>query len=467
VTFNSITFFVFLGIVVGFYRLATPRLRNPLLLVASYVFYGWWDWRFLSLIVVSTAVDFFVGLRLGSTRIEPRRKLLLITSVVVNLGILGVFKYAEFFTESFGSVLDAMGFESDFAVIHVILPVGISFYTFQTMSYSFDVFRRRLSPTTNLIDFATYVAFFPQLVAGPIERASHLMPQIVNRGRPMATGVQLYRAGELILGGMFRKVVIADGVAAAVDAAFTAPESQSWLALLTGTVAFAVQIYGDFSGYSRIARGVSLLFGVELVTNFAEPYLARNITEFWRRWHISLSDWLRDYLYIPLGGNRGTRAKTYRNLMLTMLLGGLWHGAAWTFVIWGGLHGAYLVVHRLAFGGAVPRERIAARDTPRILATFMAVVIGWVFFRAATPGEAFDVLFRIARFDAGTTDYSATLLVATMVCLTVAIDVANRGLLTSRRVQGPVLVGIRAGLAIATIVVFSGATPTPFIYFQF
>jgi alginate O-acetyltransferase complex protein AlgI len=352
-TFNSVTFVVFFAVVLGIYWKAPPRWRNPILLVSSYVFYGWWDWRFLGLLMISTGVDFTIGRRLHASTNDRRRLQLLVTSLVVNLGILGAFKYFGFFVDGAVDLLTSLGIEASPTTLEILLPVGISFYTFQTISYTFDIYRRRIEPTNDLIAFGTYVSYFPQLVAGPIERAQHLMPQILNSARPFPDDSGRREAARLILVGLIKKVVLADGVARLANDAFDQADSASAVVLIVGVVAFGIQIYGDFSGYTDIARGVSKLLGIELIVNFTQPYLSRNITEFWRRWHISLSDWLRDYLYIPLGGNRSGTLATYRNLMITMLLGGLWHGASWNFVIWGGLHGAYLVIHKLVRGGKV------------------------------------------------------------------------------------------------------------------
>ena len=388
--FNSLQYAAFLPVVwIGYRNLASTRKQNTWLLLASYVFYGSWDWRFLSLIVLSTTVDFFVGQRLASA-VGSARSRLLAVSLAVNLGLLGVFKYLGFFVDSAADMLTAVGLEPNIALLNIVLPVGISFYTFQTISYTFDIYRRRIEPERDPITFALYVAYFPQLVAGPIERARQLLPQI--RGERNRADVDtIWTSLRLILVGLFKKVAIADTVAPLVSKTFDSPQGSVTAAV--GILAFSLQIYGDFSGYTDIARGTSRLFGIELVRNFRQPYLSRNITEFWRTWHISLSDWLHDYLYIPLGGNRGPRLRTYRNLMITMLLGGLWHGASWNFVVWGGLHGLYLIVDR-ALGrvehrGA--RRPILLSDSPAILFTFTVVTLTWVFFRAADLSEAIDV----------------------------------------------------------------------------
>lgn len=474
-TFNSFEFFVFLPLVLGAYWLMRRRQQNVLLLVASYVFYGWWDYRFLSLIAISTLVDFVIAQRIQRAVSDRSRKWWLFGSLAVNLGILGFFKYFGFFVESAARVLEAVGLSVNQTTLSIVLPVGISFYTFQTISYTFDVFRRRIEPERNLITFGVYVAYFPQLVAGPIERAQHLLPQIQGeRRRP--TAFDVWTASWLILTGLFKKIVLADGLATIVQERFADPASHGSLSLLLGVYAFAIQIYGDFSGYSSIARGTSRLFGIELMRNFEQPYLSTNITQFWRTWHISLSTWLHDYLYVPLGGNQRGRRRTYINLMLTMLLGGLWHGAAWTFVVWGGLHGAYLTTHR-ALGAYEPRGRPGAPsrgDWWRVILTFHLVGFAWIFFRADGIGQAWDYVMGLARVGdlagPGELTVGATAaLVAIMMIASFSLDWVdrNRARFQPLAVWRPLPLGIAAGLMVIGLLVFGGGAPEPFIYFQF
>ncbi len=398
--FNSLAFVVFFSIVLPLYYSLSHRWQNRFLVVASYVFYGYWDWRFLALLALSTVTDFFVARRLESADKERTRRALLLTSLFVNLGILFFFKYYDFFVDSAIAVLSQVGLEPNAPLLQVILPVGISFYTFQTLAYTIDVYRKKQRATSDFTAFALYVAYFPQLVAGPIERASRLLPQIQRPRRVSAEALQ--SGAQLILWGFVKKVVVADGLAPYVERCFAHPESFSSGALLLGVYAFAFQIYSDFSGYTDIARGVSRLMGIELMENFRQPYWSRNITEFWRRWHISLSSWLRDYLYIPLGGNRNGRGRQYVNLLLTMLLGGLWHGAAWTFVIWGALHGGFLALHKIWTQG----KKIGIEGVPdgpgawvlfigKAIATFHLVCLTWIFFRAESIYDAQDYLFAI------------------------------------------------------------------------
>lgn len=466
--FNSLTFALFLPVVLVCHWMAPPRWRNGVLLAASYMFYGAWDWRFLGLLLLSTVVDYSVAQRLGGTEAQRARKALLLLSMTVNLGVLGLFKYAGFFSDSLAELAASAGLTLDGPTLDVLLPVGISFYTFQTMSYTIDVYRRRLEPVSDPIVFATYVAYFPQLVAGPIERAHNLLPRIQRADRPPPARDAIESALALILLGLVKKVVIADGVAVVADRLFDDPSGVSSLAAAAGVLAFSIQIYGDFSGYTDIARGVSRLLGIELVVNFRQPYLSKNITEFWRRWHISLSDWLRDYLYIPLGGNRGGTLATHRNLMLTMLLGGLWHGASWNFVLWGGLHGLYLVVHRLVRGGKVDDRSVGWGQLPSVASTFVLVSLTWVFFRAPDAQTSLAV-FRALAAQSGATDAGHLVLVGALGGLMVVIDtVARRHELPQpMAVPRPIATGATVGAAVVALIVFSGATARPFVYFQF
>lgn len=340
--FTQPLFFVFFALIFcTVWLIPSHNTRKLLLLVASYTFYAAWDWRFCSLIAISTVIDFLAGQQLGRASEILRRKAWLILSLTANLGILGFFKYYDFFIES-GSGL--LGLDPS-RTMNIVLPVGISFYTFQSMSYTIDIYRRQLKPVSGFTDFALYVSFFPQLVAGPIVRASHFLPQLSTK--KSFSDIRFQVAFTLFLIGFIKKACISDNIALLIDPVFAAPDAFTAASLWIATVFYAVQIYCDFSGYTDMAIAIAALLGFQLQLNFRFPYFASNIAEFWQRWHISLSTWLRDYLYIPLGGNRGGSIKTYRNLMITMLLGGLWHGAAWNFVIWGGLHGGALAVHRV------------------------------------------------------------------------------------------------------------------------
>jgi len=392
--FNSLVFLLFFGVVLLVHMSSLSwRAKKLNLLIASYLFYGAWNPPFVSLIVISTLVDWFATRRMSRTESAHVRKLLLLTSMIANLGLLGFFKYSGFLLDSFVAGLHLVGIEFRAAAPDIILPVGISFYTFQTMSYTIDVYRGRAKPWHSFLDFALYVTFFPQLVAGPIVRSEHFLPQCVESRR--ATGAQLGWGFTLLLVGLFHKVAIADALLGPVaDKVYQAGLHPGFYEAWSGTFAFAGQIFCDFFGYSTCAIGVAMCVGFWLPENFRWPYGAIGFSDFWRRWHISLSSWLRDYLYISLGGNRNGPRRTQINLMTTMLLGGLWHGAAWTFVVWGGLHGAYLIAERWVKRWTEPHAW--ARTLPVLvlgaLFTYFLVCITWVFFRAHEFDTAFSML---------------------------------------------------------------------------
>ena len=464
--FNSPEFLVFCLLVYGLYLTLPFRFQNYMLLIASYIFYGWWDVRFLFLVALSTTIDFWVGLMIDDGRLRLRQWLLpalfltmsaviflgmnpaallpqtdgnmdisklirapmlgwslagvivflslvslvfwvlqsvenskrriccLMVSLITQLGLLGVFKYFNFFAESLSAALNGIGIQSSSLHLNIILPVGVSFYTFQSLSYTIDIYRRQFKPTDRFLDFALFVAYFPQLQAGPIERARHLIPQL-SKPRNIDL-VKTSRGLYLIILGFFKKIAIADGVSPVVDQIFSSSGRITWIDIIVGTTLFAVQIYCDFSGYTDIARGISKLFGIDLIVNFNQPYFATNPQEFWRRWHISLSTWLRDYLYLPLGGNRGGLFFICRNLMITMLLGGLWHGAAWNFVLWGFYQGSALCVYRIwrdRFPEVVePADNRSAimHNVRRLAASAVFLVVvcyGWLLFRAHSFGQ--------------------------------------------------------------------------------
>ncbi|MFN3202879.1 MAG: MBOAT family O-acyltransferase [Bradymonadia bacterium] len=473
-TFNSWTFLAFCIIVYGLYYRLPHRGQNWLILIGSYVFYGAWDWRFLGLLWVSTAVDFAVGKAIEATDEQTRRKRLLWISLGTNLGILGFFKYFNFFADSLVGAMAAFGVEVDAVTLEIVLPVGISFYTFQTLAYSIDVYRGRMKAVRDPLDFAIYVAFFPQLVAGPIERAQNLMPQI-SQPRTV-TAEQLYSGAQLVLIGLFRKIMIADIAADRANQAFANAADMTTIPLLLGVLMFALQIYGDFSGYSSIARGLSRMLGVELMENFRHPYFSTNITVFWRRWHISLSSWLRDYLYISLGGNRGPQWFVYRNLMLTMLLGGLWHGASWNFVVWGGIHGLALALHKLWLRGEKPPAKAsfatvgdASKAVMGWLVTMLVVGFAWVFFRAQTFEQSAAVLSGIAAFDLSDLSLSFFKQPLYLIACVLFIDIPqhrtgdqNAMLKWHWAIRGIVYTGM-----ILYMVAFHSEQEVPFIYFQF
>ncbi|MBN1186775.1 MAG: MBOAT family protein [Bacteroidales bacterium] len=398
--FNSIDFAIFLPIVFILYWFVINRnlkTQNLLIALASYVFYGWWDWRFLSLILFSTFVDYLVGLGLLKQENQTKRKLLLLTSILVNLGFLGFFKYYNFFLDNFVSAFSFFGKEINANSLNVILPVGISFYTFQTLSYSIDVYKRKLEPTKDFIAFAAFVSFFPQLVAGPIERATNLLPQFYNKRSFDYT--KATDGMRQILWGLFKKIVIADNCAEFANQIFNNSTDYSGSILVLGALFFTFQIYCDFSGYSDIAIGTARLFGFDLMRNFAFPYFSRDIAEFWRRWHISLSTWFRDYLYIPLGGSRGGLWMKIRNTFIIFVVSGFWHGANWTFIVWGALNAVYFLPLLLAKKNRNNIDVVAKgkffpdfREFLFMLLTFSLTVFAWIFFRAESIEHAIQYI---------------------------------------------------------------------------
>ncbi len=401
--FNSIDFAIFLPIVFILYWFVINKnlkLQNLLIVAASYLFYGWWDWRFLSLIFFSTVVDYSVGLALKKELSNGKRKILLWISILVNLGFLGFFKYYNFFLDNFVTAFSFFGITVNASSLNIILPVGISFYTFQTLSYTFDVYKRKLVPTRDFIAFSAFVSFFPQLVAGPIERATHLLPQFYKkRTFDYNNAVDGMRQ---ILWGLFKKIVIADNCAKYANMIFNNSSTYSGNTLLLGALFFTFQIYGDFSGYSDIAIGTSRLFGFNLMRNFAYPYFSRDIAEFWRHWHISLSTWFRDYLYIPLGGSRGGVRMKVRNTFIIFIVSGFWHGANWTFIIWGALNAIYFLPLLLTRKnrnnmGIIAKGKYfpSLKEIFSILITFTLTVIAWIFFRAQNLNHALCYLSTI------------------------------------------------------------------------
>jgi len=397
--FNSLDFAIFFPLVFAFYWIVAKNktARNIFLLAASYFFYGWWDWRFLFLIVISSLVDYVVGYQLPQTNNYKRRKLLLGLSLLVNLGFLCYFKYTNFFIETFVDSFSLFGKSIEVSTLNIVLPVGISFYTFQTLSYTIDIYRNQLKPTKDILSFFTFVAFFPQLVAGPIERASHLLPQFYKTYR---FNYELVKSGLLLMAfGLFKKMVIADRVAILVNQVYNNPSEYHGYETIVATVFFAFQIYCDFSGYSDIAIGIGRTMGFDLMKNFDSPYFSKSITEFWRRWHISLSTWFRDYVYIPLGGNRKGEARTYFNLFAVFLISGLWHGAAMTFIIWGAIHGLIIMLEKalIPFRTYTYNTLRVKRDSFSnklvfVGITFLIVCISWVFFRANSLKDAFSII---------------------------------------------------------------------------
>jgi D-alanyl-lipoteichoic acid acyltransferase DltB (MBOAT superfamily) len=468
--FNSVVFLWFFLIVYSLYLLTMRRLRlqNALLLVAGYVFYGWWSVKFLSLLVWTTVFDYVIARLLGRTEDQRRRKILLVFSLTSSLTILGVFKYFNFFADSLAAVLTALGLHPGSHVLNVVLPMGISFYTFQTMAYVIEVYKRKTEPCRNLLDFAVYSAFFPQLVAGPIERPWSLLPQVQ---RPRQITPAMVNAGLwLVLWGYFKKLVIADGLARLSEVTFATGLPVHGVDVILGILAFTVQIYADFSGYTDIARGLAHLLGFELLLNFRLPYFAKDPSDFWQRWHISLSQWYRDYLYIPLGGSRHGEWKTCRNLLVTMLLCGLWHGAAWHFVAWGGYHGLLSAAYRLA--GRL-RPAGSERTGPllnlgRTLLMFAFAALGWTLFRANTVSDAWHLL-RQASFATTVSTSSFVKYLALCVSPLVVLDTWQHraGDLLAPSKAPVVLRGLLYGALLVGLICIGARTGVDFIYFQF
>jgi alginate O-acetyltransferase complex protein AlgI len=486
--FNSIDFAVFLPIIFILYWFVfknTLKLQNLLIVVASYVFYGWWDWRFLSLILFSTLVDYSIGRFLAVNQNEKTRKLLLFTSIVVNLGFLGFFKYYNFFLDNFKAAFTLFGSELSVSGLEIVLPVGISFYTFQTLSYTIDVYRKNLEPTKDFIAFTAFVSFFPQLVAGPIERATNLLPQFYqSRKFDYSKAVDGMRQ---ILWGLFKKVVIADNCAEYANLIFNNSDAYHGSTLFLGAFFFTFQIYGDFSGYSDIAIGVSRLFGFNLMRNFAFPYFSRDIAEFWRRWHISLSTWFRDYLYIPMGGSKGGTWMKVRNTFAIFLVSGFWHGANWTFIVWGLLNAIYFLPLLLTNKnrnhlGVVAENKMfpSIKELFSMASTFFLTVIAWVFFRAENINHALTYLQQMflgfAKKSSFVETYNliywetgyAIFFVFTFFIAVEWLGRRNQFAIEKLLFESPFMIRISFyTLVVFLISIFSKSDHSPFIYFQF
>jgi len=477
--FNSIDFAIFLPIIFILYWFVTNKnlkLQNLLIVISSYTFYGWWDWRFLSLILFSTIVDYLIGISLSKQENQTKRKTLLWTSILVNLGFLGFFKYYNFFLDNFINAFSFFGTEINANSLNIILPVGISFYTFQTLSYTIDVYKRKLEPTKDFIAFSAFVSFFPQLVAGPIERATNLLPQFYKKRHfDYSKAVDGMRQ---ILWGLFKKMVIADNCAQYVNMIFNNSSEYSGSTLVLGAVFFAFQIYGDFSGYSDIAIGTSRLFGFNLKQNFAFPYFSRDIAEFWRRWHISLSTWFRDYLYIPLGGSRGGTWNKIRNIFIIFIVSGFWHGANWTFIVWGALNALYFLPVFMTNNNRKNLNIVAqhkylpnAKEFLSMLLTFGLTTLAWVFFRADNIDHAlsyFSTIFSHSVFKSSEIFPSGLLL---LILFFLCIEWINRnkqyGLEKFNKQKFKFLDTILLFIVFWSIVIWNSNKEVEFIYFQF
>ena len=480
--FNSIDFAIFLPLTFILYWLLSNKkliFQNLLIVICSYIFYGWWDWRFLSLIIFSTIVDYSVGISLSRTEIKLKRQLLLWTSIVVNIGFLAFFKYYNFFLDNFLEAFSFFGSDINASSLNIILPVGISFYTFQTLSYTIDVYRKQINPTKDIVAFSAFVSFFPQLVAGPIERAKNLLPQFYQQ-RVFSNDAA--RDGlKQILWGLFKKIVIADNCAVFANMIFDNHLAYSGSTLFLGSIFFAFQIYGDFSGYSDIAIGTSRLFGFNLKPNFAFPYFSRDIGEFWRRWHISLSTWFRDYLYIPLGGSQGNKWVTTRNIILVFTVSGFWHGANWTFIFWGFINAVlflpliltnrnrkYITNDGATVASFKPFELL------RMVNTFILVCFTWIFFRAENLDHAFSIIAKIFSYSIFTSPIPTGLesSYTTLALLVVFILIEWMGRTSLYAIQDVTNILVNPFrwifyLALVFAILFLGGEGQQFIYFQF
>ena len=477
-SFTSLEFLVFITLfTAGFMTIARTRIFTPFLLVSSYIFYGFWDYRFCLLLALSTSIDFYCGMKIAEAESREKARIYLFTTLGANLGILFFFKYFNFFIDSAEVALSALGVEIGRRTLEIILPVGISFYTFQNLSYSLDLYSGTLkTPERSFLRYATFVSFFPQLVAGPIVRARDLLPQI--QRAPVKVPFAMRFAGlEKVIWGFFLKLGLADNASAVVDARFAQPEFYNALSHIIGLVCFSLQIYGDFAGYSLIAIGLAQIYGYTLPVNFARPYFATGMSDFWKRWHISLSSWLRDYVYVPLGGNRGQWLRA-RNIVITMLLSGLWHGAAWTFVLWGALHAALSLaedgVRWLAARSPVPLGGLT-RGPGRILLSafiFIIITLTWLPFRADSMETVWTILSIIAAQDfslpSGMQQMSALFRVAVVGALVFMVDALTEMGARQRYAGTNVVVRSAAcSVLVVVLLLFGSFDNRSFIYFQF
>jgi alginate O-acetyltransferase complex protein AlgI len=479
--FNSFSFAIFLPIVFVLYWFVmnkSLKLQNILLLVASYYFYSCWDYRFLFLLIFSTVLDYATGIKMYEAKTESLKKFWFWLSIIINLGFLGVFKYYNFFADSFSDALSLIGFQAGFVTLNVILPVGISFYTFHGLSYVIDIYKNRIKPERNFIDYSLFVSFFPLLVAGPIERATHLLPQI--KSKRAFNYSQALDGLRQILWGLFKKIVIADNCAQYANMIFNNSGDYSGSTLVLGALFFTFQIYCDFSGYSDIALGTARLFGVELLRNFAYPYFSRDIAEFWRRWHISLSSWFRDYLYIPLGGSKGGIWMKIRNTFIIFLVSGFWHGANWTFLIWGALNAIYFLPLLLLNLNRDNLETVAQgkifptfKEIFSIIITFSLTVFAWIFFRAASVDHAIEYIggiFSKSLLSIPSVETKAYLILF-VVLIFMMVEWIGReyryGIEFVKKIKSPIARIVLYYTIIIMILVLGNFTENEFIYFQF
>jgi D-alanyl-lipoteichoic acid acyltransferase DltB (MBOAT superfamily) len=494
-TFNSLQFAGFFAAVLLLYSLLRQRGQNTLIVVAGLLFYGAFDWRFPLILAVSTLVDFVVAQGIEGTDRPTARKALLGVSLVVQLGLLATLKYLNFFASNATHLLDHLGLRADYTTIHLILPIGISFYTFQTLGYVITVYRGDMKPERNLLTFATFVSWFPVLLAGPIGRADVILPQLRKR-RELPSRPMVESALMLIFTGLVKKVVVADALASYVSTVYNQPFVYGWTSLVFASIAFSLEVYCDFSGYSDMARGLSRLLGVEVSRNFEQPFLSRDIREFWTRWHTSMASWFVDYVGGPLGGARQGKTRTMINVLIIFALIGLWHGPGWTYIVWGLFNGGLIVLWRV-FGRPAAQRRyhpmkLRWRDTPGIVATFVLFTIGAAFFRAPSIHNALIIFKHVAKFEGGQWAGSTAALVPILLALVVVLDLLDRRIrvrtIEALRVRArlgaeatpaeasyesvlrgipAVPAGVLLGVLAVGVVVFSGGAPIPFIYFHF
>lgn len=476
--FSSASFFVFFPITLAAYWALPRACKVPFMMLASLFFYMTWSAKLVSLLLLSATLDYYLARGISTSEDPSRRKLLLVASVVFNLAFLGIFKYANFFLDTVGKGVYLLGLHFSIPHLDIILPIGISFYTFESMSYTIDIYHRNVAPAGSLIDYLLFVAYFPHQIAGPILRARDFLPQIENL--PAFSSKKFIEGLNLFLFGLVKKVFIANRLAMFADTVFGNPRGFDGLSTWLAVIGYAGQIYCDFSGYSDMARGIGKTFGFEIMVNFRTPYLSENISEFWQRWHISLSTWLRDYLFTPLGGYRGTRLRGYRNLFLTMFLGGLWHGASWTFVLWGAYHGALLILRRVylqAFGRSHSGASSGSLGIFKAILSrgqvFVLVCIGWVFFRAQNFGDAAHILRKLCFLGTGGSQslskYTCFLIALTLSFDLVAYHFEKRkiGFMAVAERSPALLNSLVYASAILLLLIFSPHQSSPFIYFQF
>jgi D-alanyl-lipoteichoic acid acyltransferase DltB (MBOAT superfamily) len=443
------------------------KFRTPILLVPSYIFYAFWDWRFLSLLMLLTISNYWLTQKMYVSDSLARKKQILVLCLSINLLVLAAFKYLGFFGEGLSRMLELVGLSANLPTISIILPLGLSFFIFQTSSYIIDVYRGNLKPEASFVNFATFVVYFPHMAAGPIMPARVLIPQIASKKvRPNFDQVQ---SGLFLIAiGLFRKIVIADTLAPMVNRIFGSPENFDWKSLIIASIGFGLQIYGDFAGYSAIARGLSRLFGIEMMINFSQPYLATSITDFWRRWHISLSTWFRDYLYIPLGGNKKSKLRTNVNLLIVMIIAGLWHGAAFGFIVWGLLHGIFLVFDKYVARYQLKYEKLTLIFLPLSwILTQSAVFFAWIFFRNPDLSDALSILSSILNRATGTFEISDALLVLSALVASFSLDLSEKFLAPMYQKRSQIAKGMLIGSLLIISLVLKSSTVVPFIYFGF